>query len=305
MPSSMCWPFGENSQLKVEGMRSLLNVSASFSRANRPRRLTHGPRLVETVTSGEVVTMRSASVRLLAAELVEQRAEARLRRHRRLDRDRQAAPAPERAARVRRRAPCRERHAGRGRPAARRAAMRRPSNRSHSCPGRTCIAWRRAFHLRRRHQAGVIVLVAGERQAEALDGVGDEADRPVVVDACRRPRAATAGRGRRDWSSAARARRRSGARSAASPDPGRRARRAGACATPRRPGRPAPSRAGSGSCRSSARKRSPPGSRERRLQQRAVFEDHHVPAEGSEQRLDSAPTGLRGPRRRGSGGCSR
>ena len=61
MPSSMCWPFGENSQLKVEGMRSLLKVSAMLSRANRPRRLTQGPRLVETVTSGEVVTMRSAS----------------------------------------------------------------------------------------------------------------------------------------------------------------------------------------------------------------------------------------------------
>ena len=61
MPSSMCWPLGENSQLKVEGMRSLLKVSAMLSRANRPRRLTHGPRLVETVTSGEVVTMRSAS----------------------------------------------------------------------------------------------------------------------------------------------------------------------------------------------------------------------------------------------------
>ena len=44
------------------------------------------------------------------------------------------------------------------------------------------------LHLRRRHQAGVIVLVAGERQAEALDRVGDEADRPVVIDARRRPR---------------------------------------------------------------------------------------------------------------------
>ena len=66
MPSSICWPLGEKSQLNVEGMRSLLNVSASVSRANRPRRLTHGPRLVETVTSGEVVTMRSASSRLLA-----------------------------------------------------------------------------------------------------------------------------------------------------------------------------------------------------------------------------------------------
>ena len=35
-------------------------------------------------------------------------------------------------------------------------------------------------HLRRRHHAGVIVLVAGEREARALDGVADEAGRPVV-----------------------------------------------------------------------------------------------------------------------------
>src|SRR5262249_19031407 len=50
----------ENSQVNVEGMRSLLNVSAIASRANRPRRFTQAPRLVETVTSGEVVTMRAA-----------------------------------------------------------------------------------------------------------------------------------------------------------------------------------------------------------------------------------------------------
>ena len=61
MPSSMCWPVGEKSQLNVDGMRSLLNVSARASRANRPRRLTHEPRLVDTVTSGDVVTMRAAS----------------------------------------------------------------------------------------------------------------------------------------------------------------------------------------------------------------------------------------------------
>ena len=60
MPSSICWPCGEKSQLKVEGMRSLLKVSAMASRANRPRRFTQGPRLVDTVTSGEVVTMRRA-----------------------------------------------------------------------------------------------------------------------------------------------------------------------------------------------------------------------------------------------------
>ena len=41
-------------------------------------------------------------------------------------------------------------------------------------------------HLLGRHQPGVIVLVARERQPEALDGVGDEAARPVVVDRLKR-----------------------------------------------------------------------------------------------------------------------
>jgi hypothetical protein len=36
------------------------------------------------------------------------------------------------------------------------------------------------LHLRRRHQAGMIVLMAGHRQTEALDGVGNEAGRPVI-----------------------------------------------------------------------------------------------------------------------------
>ena len=36
-------------------------------------------------------------------------------------------------------------------------------------------------HLLGRHQPGVIVLVAGERQAKALDRVRDETVRPVVV----------------------------------------------------------------------------------------------------------------------------
>ena len=208
MPSSMCWPLGENSQLKVEGMRSLLKVSASCSRANRPRRLTQAPRLVETVTSGEVVTMRSASARLAAAELVEDRAEAGLRRHHRLARHRQFRRAPRSAAPRWRRVPLGgERHPVEERLELARAASPSPSKRSHSWPARTFIAARNVVHLRRRHQPGVIVLVAGERQAEALDRVGDEADRPVVVDRCRRPRAARQVVAARDWSSAARARR--------------------------------------------------------------------------------------------------
>ena len=64
MPISMCWPSGEYSQVNVEGMRSLRNVSVMRSRANSPRRLTQAPRLVEIVTSGDAVTMRAASADL-------------------------------------------------------------------------------------------------------------------------------------------------------------------------------------------------------------------------------------------------
>ena len=261
MPSSMCWPLGENSQLKVEGMRSLLKVSAMLSRANRPRRLTHGPRLVETVTSGEVVTMRSASAVIAARQLVEQRAEAELRRHLRLDRHRELVGHRNARRLQAARAAARERHLveeGLHLLRARRAGPRTGPIRG---PGECSSAARKALHLRRRHQAGVIVLVAGDRQAEALHRVADEAGRPVVIDAAEGLERSTADRGRRDCSSAAPARRRSAARSAASPRPGRRSRRGGACATPRRPGTPAPSRAGSGSGRSTAASVSPPGSR--------------------------------------------
>src|SRR5262249_17111558 len=51
-------------------------------------------------------------------------------------------------------------------------------------PGPDIHRGAQAFGLRRRHQPGVVVLVAGKRQPEALDGVADEADRAVVIDLC-------------------------------------------------------------------------------------------------------------------------
>ncbi len=181
MPSSMCWPVGEKSQLKVDGMRSLLKVSAIFSCANSPRRLTQGPRLVETVTSGEVVTMRAASSEVCRAELVEQRTEAGLRRHLGRDRDRQLGRHRELACARRLLGARPERH-----PVEKSLQVRR----RHVEPfelvpfaART-DAHRGAeyFHLGRRHEARMVVLVARKRQAVALDGVADEADRPVMVD---------------------------------------------------------------------------------------------------------------------------
>ena len=182
MPSSMCWPLGENSQLKVDGMCSLLKVSAIASRANSPRRFTQGPRLVETVTSGEVVTMRCGEVAVAAADLVEQRAEAGLRRHRRLDGDRQSFRHVDR---WRVETP---RLAGGERHAVEEALqfVRRQRQAFELVPfvaGPHAHRLAENLHLRRRHQAGVIVLVAGDRQAEALDGVADEAGRPVMCRA--------------------------------------------------------------------------------------------------------------------------
>ena len=61
MPSSMCCPRGEAAHAWNEATDSSRKVSACSRAENTPRRLTHPPRLVETVTSGEVVTTRSAN----------------------------------------------------------------------------------------------------------------------------------------------------------------------------------------------------------------------------------------------------
>ena len=117
-----------------------------------------------------------------------------------------------------------------------------------------------------RHQAGMVVLVALERQADALDGVGDEADRPVVIDRLEgldhagHVVAAEIGHQRQQFVVAAPVDQLRHLR------PDRRCRPADACGTPRRPGSTAPHTSGSGSYRSSASaprrrvRRTPPAS---------------------------------------------
>ena len=61
MPSSMCWPFRLSDHFCIETTFSERNTSSLSARSKMPRWFTQPPRLVETVTSGEVVTMRSAS----------------------------------------------------------------------------------------------------------------------------------------------------------------------------------------------------------------------------------------------------
>ena len=170
MPSSICWPLGENSQLNVDGMRSLLKMSAIASRANRPRRFTQGPRLVETVTSGDVVTMRRAkslsprpislsnAPKPLCVAIVGWTVTAKL------------SGTSITGALSRRSLPARERHAGeKALQFLRRQREALEFVPFVAGPHRHCLAER--LHLRRRHQSGVIVLVAGHRQAEAFDCV--------------------------------------------------------------------------------------------------------------------------------------
>src|SRR6266436_2014673 len=179
MPSSMCWPFGEKSQLKVDGIFSLRNRSAVSPRANRPRRLTQAPRLVDTVTSGDAVTMRAANSLLPRASSfstrpnpccrhLRRRSERKLRRH--VDDGRgQAALAAV------------ERHIVEKR-LQRRGVLRQSLELLPLVPGPDVLRGAPFLHLRHRHQARMIVLMALERQADALDGVGDEADRAIVID---------------------------------------------------------------------------------------------------------------------------
>ena len=119
-----------------------------------------------------------------AAEFVEQCAETRLRRHHRLDRHSQ----------IRRRLDARgsvPTAAGRERYAVEKLLQlvlreAEPFELVPFMPGANVHRRAQAFRLRRRHQACVIVLVAGERQPEAFDGVADKADRPLVIDLAER-----------------------------------------------------------------------------------------------------------------------
>jgi hypothetical protein len=185
MPSSICWPFGENSQLNVDGMRSLLNVSASAFAREQAAAVDPGAEIGRDRDVRRGRDDARGERRVAARDFVEQRAKAGLRRHLRLDRDFQLGRHLDRGA-LQRRSPPRERHAVEKFPGCSLRRFVRPSNKSHSWPGRTFIAASECLHLRRRHQAGVIVLVAGKRQAETFDRVGDEADRPVVIDASKR-----------------------------------------------------------------------------------------------------------------------
>ena len=89
MPSSMCWPLGEKSQLKVEGMRSLLKVSAMLLAREQAAPIDPGAEIGRDrhVRRGRDNAVGDLDV--AAAELVEQRAEAGLRRYHGWNRDRE------------------------------------------------------------------------------------------------------------------------------------------------------------------------------------------------------------------------
>ena len=180
MPSSMCWP--GRREFPVEGRGDALALEHVGHLLAREQVAPVHPR-PEIGRDGHVGRGRDDAldeIRVAAAELVQQRAEPELRRHRRLDRDGELAPAPRRAAPdMAARLFRRERHAIEERL----QLVRRRRQPLEPVPlvARPHVhRVAQAVHLRRRHHAGVVVLVAGERQPRALDGVADEAGRPVV-----------------------------------------------------------------------------------------------------------------------------
>ncbi len=116
----------------------------------------------------------------LAPKLVEQRAEARLRGHDRLCRRRQLRRSRNAGGFVLA-ACCRERDAIEELLQLRRLDAQ-PLKGLPLVAGSNIHRLAQGFHLRRSHQAGMVVLVPGERQGEPLDGVTDETDRLVVLD---------------------------------------------------------------------------------------------------------------------------
>ena len=180
MPSSMCCPRGEAAHTWKEATASSRKVSACSRAENTPRRLTQPPRLVETVTSGDVVTTPVGELAprppnggedppeaLLGGEPLPPRYRKRLGDGHRRD---FVAAIPGFG----------KGHAGDvllqnggGKREAREPLPLRPA--FDAVPASQLV------HLLHAHQAGVVVLVAGERQPVALDRVGDEAGGLVAV----------------------------------------------------------------------------------------------------------------------------
>jgi len=135
-------------------------MSAGSARSKMPRRLTQGPRLVETVTSGEVVTMRSASAVSLAAMSPKILPKASWSTAGRL-----GGPAGS-TARYRRGFVPAPVGAASGTPSrnspSRCAGMPRPANGSHSAPSGTAMPRRNEAIWSRFYQPRVVVLVPGK-----------------------------------------------------------------------------------------------------------------------------------------------
>ena len=182
MPSSMCWPCGDIAQRCAETTFSSRNASARSVRSKMPRRLTQAPRLVETVTSGEVVTMRRASSLSPAAMSPRIRPNASWVDWRSPRGTGRLAGTATGGGLVPARAPAR-----RAAPSARNAAepsagRSRPANGSHSAPSGTAMPRWNAAICSGFISPAWLSLWPAKRQAEALDRVGDKAGRPVVGD---------------------------------------------------------------------------------------------------------------------------
>ena len=264
MPSSMCCPLGDWLQRSIG---SSLHCRCS-SGAKTPALLMQPPRLVEVATSGAVVTRYGATAGLRASSTSDP-AERLLGRDRLGRRAARCSPAPSTAGWP---------SAGRG-PAARAGALTqhaRPAWPGRAAPTR-CSRPGRSLGAASStwvggEQRGVVERVAGDRQAPALDRVGEEHARPVAD--LRRTRGSAASSASRSWPPRSVT---SGASSSsecsahAGPRP-RSARRRGSACAASAPGRPKSDWYSSlGMSSIQARSDSPPGSAKAACSRRPYF----------------------------------
>ena len=187
MPSSTCWPRRLSAQSWARGDLLRLEHVGMLGAVEHAAPADPGAEAGRHRDVGRGRDDARRELALVARELAHDPAERLLGRGARARAGRSAgSPAPARRAAHAPRCARANGTLGAETPRAPSGSTSRPAKRSHSWPSAIRCALLERRHLLGRHQPGVVVLVAGERQAEALDRVGDEAVRPVVLDAVER-----------------------------------------------------------------------------------------------------------------------
>ena len=164
----------------MDGIRSLLKEFGQTLAREQSAAIDPSAKICGNRNVGRGRDDAVRKLRLPSTELVEHRTESRLRRHHGLDGERQFGRHRNRCRLVAPRR-LRERHLVEKLPQLRWRSVQ-AFELIPFMPGTNVHRLAQIVRLRRCHQAGVVVLMTGERQAVALDRVANETDRSIVID---------------------------------------------------------------------------------------------------------------------------